>query len=751
MTKVSIIVPVYNVEKYLRDCLESLINQTLTDIEIICVNDGSTDNSLAILEEYKLKDDRIKIFSQENKGVSVARNLGIEKATGEYLTFLDSDDRLELNTCEILYKETLARNSDFLFFGLVNDKNKNSGQKLVELLKKINTGTTIFADSYIELFLAPKCTAAKLYKTSLIKENNITFPINISVGEDRVFYIQACICAKAIGIINNPLYLYRDDAANSLSKNNFIGIAHTYMSDQIIKKILYNEKKYDGKQLYKHFLEINSTNTLLHFWNSFYNRSSKVKNLKYLLKQKKEYNIFSRKELRNSQSYNQLVKTITEFRSLYFKKLFEPIFELEFRRNRIALYLFENQVLNFSTRKLNMLIYKCRYFFHLLRLRCVAKKRKIRIGLWMTENQKWSSFESLYRSLSANENFETFVLLTYLKKGRAGVSKLEHMEQNIEFLEKNNIKYELVYDYKYNSYSYLKDKKPDIVFYQQPWSIHDNQNLWNTSKNALTCYVPYCYYSLDTDVNYLFGFHGCLWKYFVETEMHKKDYETKYQAKNCIAFGSTKLDNFKTIKPNGIWSKKNKKRIIYAPHHTFAYEYNYQMATFKSNGEYILNLAKSHPEFEWIFRPHPVFYDRVIEFGIMKPEEINNYFSEWEKIGKIYPTGDYYELFSHSDCLITDCISFLAEYLPTGKPVIHLRKENQHREFNSLLQIITDSYYKIYDNKTLQEVFDRVVLNDDDYKKEERLKALELLMLDKEKTTGEKITEYLLKELRLGE
>ena len=137
MTKISIIVPVYNVEKYLKECLDSLINQTLEDIEIICINDGSTDNSLAILEEYQKKDSRIKVFSQRNQGVSAARNLGIEKATGEYLTFLDSDDRLELNTCEILYKETIAKNSDFLFFGLVNDKNKKSDQRLVELLKKI--------------------------------------------------------------------------------------------------------------------------------------------------------------------------------------------------------------------------------------------------------------------------------------------------------------------------------------------------------------------------------------------------------------------------------------------------------------------------------------------------------------------------------------------------------------------------------------------------------------------------------------
>ncbi len=92
MPKVSIIVPVYNVEKYLSTCLDSLINQTLKDIEIICINDGSTDNSLNILNEYAQKDTRIIVINKENSGPGSCRNLGIEKATGEYIQFVDSDD-----------------------------------------------------------------------------------------------------------------------------------------------------------------------------------------------------------------------------------------------------------------------------------------------------------------------------------------------------------------------------------------------------------------------------------------------------------------------------------------------------------------------------------------------------------------------------------------------------------------------------------------------------------------------------------
>ena len=108
--KVSVIVPVFNVESYLNESLDSILNQTLKDIEIICINDGSTDNSLDILETYSKKDKRIKIISKENEGQGVARNVGLDNAQGEYISFVDSDDFIKRDMLEKLYNK--AENND---------------------------------------------------------------------------------------------------------------------------------------------------------------------------------------------------------------------------------------------------------------------------------------------------------------------------------------------------------------------------------------------------------------------------------------------------------------------------------------------------------------------------------------------------------------------------------------------------------------------------------------------------------------
>lgn len=124
--RISIVIPVYNAEKYLRHCLDSLINQTMQTIEIICVNDGSKDNSLEILQEYAKRDKRIILLDQPNSGVSVARNNALKKVSGEYYMFLDSDDWIDANTCEVAYNSAIRENADCLIFSYVKEYGTHS-------------------------------------------------------------------------------------------------------------------------------------------------------------------------------------------------------------------------------------------------------------------------------------------------------------------------------------------------------------------------------------------------------------------------------------------------------------------------------------------------------------------------------------------------------------------------------------------------------------------------------------------------
>ena len=124
--RISIVVPVYNAEKYLRHCLDSLINQTMQDIEIICVNDGSKDNSLAILEDYVKRDKRIVLLNQSNRGVSVARNNALKHVRGEYYMFVDSDDWIDDNACEVAYNCAIKENADCLMFSYIKEFGSHS-------------------------------------------------------------------------------------------------------------------------------------------------------------------------------------------------------------------------------------------------------------------------------------------------------------------------------------------------------------------------------------------------------------------------------------------------------------------------------------------------------------------------------------------------------------------------------------------------------------------------------------------------
>ena len=219
MPKVSVIVPIYNVEKYLDRCMESLLNQTLKDIEIIMVNDGSPDNCPQMCDEYAKKDSRVKVVHKKNGGLGFARNSGLDIATGEYVAFVDSDDYVDLNMYEKLYKAAEENNNEAVFCGF---KKEFSPNRFIEC-KECDTYTEYSSDKMNELVLdfiaaPPHCKSEyihdmsvwhSIYKRSIIEDNNIRFISERDyASEDIPFQIDFLKCCKKVGFIPDIFYVY---------------------------------------------------------------------------------------------------------------------------------------------------------------------------------------------------------------------------------------------------------------------------------------------------------------------------------------------------------------------------------------------------------------------------------------------------------------------------------------------------------------------------------------------------------------
>ena len=199
---ISIIIPVYNTALYLDECIKSVLNQTYQDFECILVDDGSTDGSLKKCQYWALKDPRIKVFHQENQGVSAARNKGINEAKGEYIAFIDSDDWVEIYYLEHMLVAMLRYRVDLIVSGFLL---RNQNQPC--LCFKIEDNLVELTPENIDLFVCINKKSllygpyGKLYKSHIIKENPISFPLLYSYGEDLIFNYLYLDCIKSFYVI----------------------------------------------------------------------------------------------------------------------------------------------------------------------------------------------------------------------------------------------------------------------------------------------------------------------------------------------------------------------------------------------------------------------------------------------------------------------------------------------------------------------------------------------------------------------
>lgn len=229
---ISIIVPVYNTEGYLIKCMDSIINQTYKNIEIICINNGSTDDSGNILQNYKNKDKRIKIVNTINEGVSNARNEALKYVKGDYLMFVDSDDWIDIETCQITIKKAINSNADVVMWSYIREFSNKSLPKEIfrekeilfdgENIKKLHRRFIGLLDeelAHIECADALCPVWGKLYRTKIIKDNKIKFIDIRRIGtyEDGLFNLEVFQYTNKVIFINHHYYHYRKNNNSSIT------------------------------------------------------------------------------------------------------------------------------------------------------------------------------------------------------------------------------------------------------------------------------------------------------------------------------------------------------------------------------------------------------------------------------------------------------------------------------------------------------------------------------------------------------
>lgn len=266
-TVFSIIVPVYNVEKYLPHTLDSIINQSFESFEVICIDDGSTDRSKNVLNDYGLKDKRIKVFSQENAGPGAARNIGISNASGKYVLFVDADDWLESNALEYLYEKFSQTNANIIQFDY-KAVNKLSGKERLCVLKKDISLKN--AECYNWKFLKEKALVTRLmawdkaYSLDFIRKNNMQFACN-KHAEEHIFTIKGLLLTDKVYYLEKCLYNYNNrpnSSTNIQSNDNFCIFDNVQLLKDFLVKYKLDDvlaegfKEYKQEILYIHYANI---------------------------------------------------------------------------------------------------------------------------------------------------------------------------------------------------------------------------------------------------------------------------------------------------------------------------------------------------------------------------------------------------------------------------------------------------------------------------------------------------------------
>lgn len=290
MDLISIIVPIYNAEKYLGECVDSILGQTYENFELILVDDGSSDNSGKICDEYAAKHERIKVIHKENGGVSSARNTGLDNAKGEYITFVDSDDTIDKQYLELMYKRIIETDSDMCFCHF----DRFDENEFVEYIEEIPEDLIVdfndlkfkkFINSFFELNGKLIGTASWRILYSLETAKKVSFNEKLKIGEDLIYVLNCILSSKSVCSIPSVLYHFRQNLSSATRsyKNNYkensivfynevMSLKYSFSKElmnvyfsHMCYSMLLNEIKFKGKNRRKNIKEIKKTELYRYF------------------------------------------------------------------------------------------------------------------------------------------------------------------------------------------------------------------------------------------------------------------------------------------------------------------------------------------------------------------------------------------------------------------------------------------------------------------------------------------------------
>lgn len=331
---ISIILPIYNMQDYISECLESVLNQTYKDLEIICVNDFSMDNSMTIVKNYAKNDKRIKIVNNEkNRGLGGARNVGLDAATGEYIIFCDTDDKMMPNMAEKLYRCIVESDADMAFCDVM----LLSSDELLTPYKPFHDMTIsanrIFYPQKAFYRFCDMWPSAwnKIYKKSIIDTNRIRCHENI-LYEDHTFYYEYLLASEKVAYIPEPLYIYRNERNDSIMKEVSPRIFEIFTILDYIKEIFKNNlevkwykilmPKIATRLIWERTLNFGKTNKLT---KNFHNQANKY------LSQFKQKDVFRYKDF--------FIDDNGDFLYSPFQRFMQKIFSIKYYRDHNVIFV----------------------------------------------------------------------------------------------------------------------------------------------------------------------------------------------------------------------------------------------------------------------------------------------------------------------------------------------------------------------------------------------------------------------------